>query len=78
MARYQLFVPAYRYLELTIFYHASVIETSGTPLLCAHSGSNRDAEDGMKIYLLILLIGTLLTVIRFTSVREQPSKRLQQ
>jgi hypothetical protein len=28
----------------------------------------------MKIYLLMLLIGTLLTVIRFTSAPEQPSK----
>src|SRR5205814_7544463 len=27
----QLFVPASRYLELTIFYHASVTETTGTP-----------------------------------------------
>jgi hypothetical protein len=28
----------------------------------------------MKIYLLMLLIGTLLTVIRFTSTPEQPSE----
>jgi hypothetical protein len=28
----------------------------------------------MKIYLLLLLIGTLLTVIRFTSAPEQPSE----
>jgi len=32
----------------------------------------------MKIYLLMVLIGTLLTAIRFTSVPEQGSKRLPQ
>jgi len=32
----------------------------------------------MKIYLLMLLIGTLLTLIRFTSVPEQRSKPQQQ
>jgi hypothetical protein len=30
----------------------------------------------MKIYLLMMLIGTLLTVIRFTSIPEQRSKTL--
>ena len=30
----------------------------------------------MKIYLLMLLIGTLLTLVRFTSVPEQRSKSL--
>jgi hypothetical protein len=28
----------------------------------------------MKIYLLMLLIGTLLTVIRYTSAPDQPSE----
>lgn len=32
----------------------------------------------MKIYLLMLLIGTLLTLVRFTAVPEQPSKSLPQ
>jgi len=32
----------------------------------------------MKIYLLMVLIGTLLTAIRFTSAPEQPSKTLPQ
>jgi hypothetical protein len=32
------------------------------------------AEKNMKIYLLMTLIGTLLTAIHFTSVPEQPSK----
>jgi len=35
------------------------------------------AEDGMKIYLLMLLIGSLLAAIRFTSAPEQRSKSLQ-
>jgi hypothetical protein len=34
------------------------------------------AEKDMKIYLLMVLIGTLLTAIRFTSVPEQQSKTL--
>ena len=32
----------------------------------------------MKIYLLVLLIGTILTAIRFTSAPEQRSKTLSQ
>jgi hypothetical protein len=32
----------------------------------------------MKIYLLMLLIGTILTAIRFTSVPEQRSNTLPQ
>ena len=32
----------------------------------------------MKIYLLMMLIGTLLTAAHFTSVPEQRSKSLQQ
>jgi hypothetical protein len=32
----------------------------------------------MKIYLLMMLIGALLTAIRFTSVPERPPKTLPQ
>lgn len=32
----------------------------------------------MKIYLLMMLIGTLLTLVRFTSAPEQGSKSLPQ
>jgi hypothetical protein len=32
----------------------------------------------MKIYLLLLLIGTLLTAVRFTSVPERKSEPVQQ
>jgi hypothetical protein len=67
------------YLELTIFYHASVIGRSGTRLallvLLAAKGA---AENDMKIYLLMLLIGTLLMAVRFTSVPKQRSKSLPQ
>jgi hypothetical protein len=41
-------------------------------LHCGHC--NEAAENDMKIYLLIMLIGTLLTAIHFTSVPEQRSK----
>jgi hypothetical protein len=34
------------------------------------------AEKDMKIYLLMALIGSLLTAIRFTSVPKQQSKTL--
>jgi hypothetical protein len=32
----------------------------------------------MKIYLLIMLIGSILTAVHFTSAPKQPSKSLQQ
>jgi hypothetical protein len=47
-------------------------------LLCVRGGCNSAAENDMKIYLLMLLIGTLLTAIRFTSVPEQRSDTLPQ
>jgi hypothetical protein len=41
------------------------------------TGVRRQAQGkNMKIYLLMVLIGTLLTAIRFTSVLEQQSKTL--
>jgi hypothetical protein len=39
---------------------------------------NGAAEKDMKIYLLILLIGTLLTAVRFTSVPERRTDTLPQ
>jgi hypothetical protein len=47
-------------------------------LLCCHRGCNGAAENAMKIYLLMLLIGSLLTAIRFTSAPEQQSETLPQ
>jgi hypothetical protein len=42
----------------------------------AYLGCNEAAEKDMKIYLLMLLIGALLTAVRFTSVPEQSPERL--
>jgi hypothetical protein len=47
-------------------------------LLGGRWGCNGAAENDMKIYLLMMLIGTLLAAIRFTSVPEQGSKTLPQ
>jgi hypothetical protein len=41
-------------------------------------GCNGAAEKDMKIYLLMMLIGTLLTAVHFTSTPEQRSKTLPQ
>jgi hypothetical protein len=42
------------------------------------SGCNGAAERDMKIYLLMVLIGTLLAAIHFTSAPESGSKSLPQ
>jgi hypothetical protein len=47
-------------------------------LLSVRCHAAKAAEKVMKIYLLMLLIGTILTAIRFTSVPDQRSKTLQQ
>jgi hypothetical protein len=41
-------------------------------------GRNHTAEQDMKIYLLLTLIGTLLTAIHFTSAPKQNTKTLPQ
>jgi hypothetical protein len=41
-------------------------------------GCNGAAESDMKIYLLLMLIGALLTAIHFTSVPDQRSETLPQ
>jgi hypothetical protein len=65
--------------KLTIFYHAPVIELIGTPFaLRSLTSCKGAAERHMKIYLLMALIGTLLTAIHFTSAPKQPSKTLPQ
>jgi hypothetical protein len=65
--------------KLTNFYHATGIHSIGTPLaLRSLSGCNGAAEKDMKIYLLMALIGALLTAIHFTSVPEQRSETLPQ
>jgi hypothetical protein len=65
--------------KLTISYHATGIQSNGTPLACGrYLGCNAAAGKDMKIYLLMALIGTLLTAIHFTSAPEQQSKTLPQ
>jgi hypothetical protein len=41
-------------------------------------GCNGAAESDMKIYLLIMLIGTILTAVHFTSTPERQPERLPQ
>jgi hypothetical protein len=65
--------------NLTISYHPPVIEPVERLLLCPRSFESRRngaAEKEMKIYLLMLLIGTLLTAVHFTSTPEQGPKTL--
>jgi hypothetical protein len=42
------------------------------------AGCDGAAENDMKIYLLMMLIGTLLAAVHFTSVPEKQPKSLQQ
>jgi hypothetical protein len=63
--------------NLTISYHPPVIEPLERLLPRALVlGRNGAAEKEMKIYLLMMLIGTLLTAVHFTSTPEQRSKTL--
>jgi hypothetical protein len=76
--------------KLTISYPTTAINRAGKRLEhvlhrqssygCndAALGCDEAAENDMKIYLLMLLIGTLLTAIHFTSAPKQPSKTLPQ
>jgi hypothetical protein len=45
---------------------------------CKDAAEKGAAEKDMKIYLLVMLIGTLLTAVHFTSSPEQRSKTLPQ
>jgi hypothetical protein len=64
---------------LTISYPATVIEPLERLLHSGRSvGCNGAAEKDMKIYLLMALIGTLLTAIRFTSAPDRQSETLPQ
>jgi len=68
-----------QWLERVFAYHATVIAWTGTGFAFWRlSGCNGAAEKDMKIYLLILLIGALLTAIHFTSVQDQQSETLPQ
>jgi hypothetical protein len=57
----------------------TAIEPDGTPFALRRSGCNGAAEmRDMKIYLLMMLIGTLLAAIHFTSAPERRSETLPQ
>jgi hypothetical protein len=47
-------------------------------LHCGRRGCNGAAESDMKIYLLIMLIGALLTAVHFTSTPKRQSETLPQ
>jgi hypothetical protein len=49
----------------------------GTPFALRWLGCNGAAENDMKIYLLMMLIGILLTAVHFTSAPEQSETRPQ-
>jgi hypothetical protein len=68
-----------RYLNLIISYHATVIGLNGTSFAGRSCPSCNDAaEKDMKIYLLMLLIGTILMAVRFTSAPKQRSETFPQ
>jgi hypothetical protein len=75
-------VPSCRNLDLTIFYHTTVIARNysewNAPCIGFVAGCDNAAEKDMKIYLLMLLIGALLAATHFTSAREEGSKSLPQ
>jgi hypothetical protein len=55
------------------------LESSGVIFaLWSLSGCNSAAEKDMKIYLLMILMGALLTAVHFTSGPKQQSKTLPQ
>jgi hypothetical protein len=61
-------------LKLTVFYHARVIEPMDASGVAEITGLRATAGEDMKIYLLMLIIGTLLTAIHFTSTPQKRSE----
>ena len=62
-----------------MFYHVSVISSQWNVICIAvAAGCNEAAEKAMKIYLLMLLIGALLTAVHFTSTPEKRTETLPQ
>jgi hypothetical protein len=58
--------------------HCQKAGTTGTPFAFFRGSCSGAAESDMKIYLLIMLIGTLLAAVHFTSASEQRSETLPQ
>ncbi|MGC2810318.1 MAG: hypothetical protein WA303_08055, partial [Bradyrhizobium sp.] len=66
-----------RYLEINQFLSRPCHEADGTSFALRWVlACNGAAEKDMKIYLLMILIGALLTAIHFTSAPERQSKTL--
>jgi hypothetical protein len=63
---------------LTVFYHADGMKPGDAPRVAILSGRCASAGEDMKIYLLMLIIGTLLTAIHFTSAPQKRSETLPQ
>ncbi|MET0878231.1 MAG: hypothetical protein ABWY14_13910 [Tardiphaga sp.] len=65
--------------KLTVFYHARVIEPMDASCVAntQQAHAPQPGED-MKIYLLMLIIGTLLTAIHFTSAPQKRTETLPQ
>jgi hypothetical protein len=59
---------------LTVFYHADGIEPGDAFGVATITGLRAAAGEDMKIYLLMLIIGTLLTAIHFTSAPQKRSE----
>jgi hypothetical protein len=64
--------------KLTVFYHVGVIEPGDASGVATITRSNATAGEDMKIYLLMLIMGTLLTAIHFTSAPQKRSETLPQ
>jgi hypothetical protein len=71
-----------RYPSLTIFYPPNVIgrwKRLERPLHCSgNCNGTAEGDMDMKIYLLLMLIGTILIAANFTSASKQPSETLPQ
>jgi hypothetical protein len=74
-----MFLPFPQNLPILMFYHVSVISDEWNVICIAVvSGCNEAAEKDMKIYLLMMLIGALLTAVHFTSAPEKRPETLPQ
>jgi hypothetical protein len=72
----QPFRKIYQFYILSRQCHRPIVGTSFA--LQPWSGCNEVAEKDMKIYLLIMLIGALLTAVHFTSAPDEGPETLPQ
>jgi hypothetical protein len=59
---------------LTVFYHADGIEPGDACRVANITGHRAAPGEDMKIYLLMLIIGSLFTAIHFTSTPQKRSE----